>query len=40
MISLSTHFIFIINNDIQTDSLLEHVQAHLVKERKMTLSIT
>jgi len=31
---------FIIINDIQTNLLLEHVQAHLVKERKMTLSIT
>jgi len=40
MISLSTDSSFIINNGIQTGLLLEHVQAHLVKERKMTLSIT
>jgi len=31
---------FIIINGIQTDLLLEHVQAYLVKERKMTLGIT
>ena len=36
----STNSTVIIINDIQTDLLLEHVQAHLVKERKMTLSIT
>jgi len=39
MTSLSTNSTFIIVNDIQKDLLLEHVQAHLVKERKMTLSI-
>ena len=39
MISLSTNSSLILINDIQTDLLLEHVQAHLVKERKMTLSI-
>ena len=40
MISLSTNSTFILINDIQTDLFLEHVQAHLIKEKKMTLSIT
>ena len=40
MISLSTNSTFILINDIQTDLFLEHVQAHLIKENKMTLSIT
>ena len=40
MISLSTISSLILINDIQKDLLLEHVQAQLVKLRKMTLSIT
>jgi len=38
MILLSAHSYFKIINECKTDLLLE--QAHFVKERKMTLSIT